>query len=63
MKHIYILAMALSLSLFSNAQTVIVQWTFHGGTSADSIAGAGIAANNTQVLKAIGTSAIDFSKN
>ena len=63
MKHIYILAMALSLSLFSNAQTVIVQWTFPGGTSADSIAGAGIAANNTQVLKAIGTSAIDFSKN
>ncbi|HEX7410749.1 MAG TPA: T9SS type A sorting domain-containing protein [Bacteroidales bacterium] len=63
MKHIYILAMALSLSLFSNAQTVIVQWTFPSGTSADSIAGVGIAANSAQVLKAIGTSAIDFSKN
>lgn len=63
MKHIYILAMALSLSLFSNAQTVIVQWTFPSGTSTDATAVAGIAANITRTMEAVGTSAIDFSKN
>lgn len=63
MKHIYILVFAILLALSSTAQTLIVKWTFPSGTSVDSIADGGIAANSTRALRAIGTSAIDFTKN
>jgi hypothetical protein len=46
-----------------NAQTLLAQWTIPTGTFADSLADGGITGNiSTKVLKAVGTTVIDFNK-
>jgi len=65
MKKIITLFAALLLgAVMTNAQVIIVKWTFPTGTSSDSIADGGIPVNLTKAIHTEGgTSAIDFTKN
>jgi hypothetical protein len=64
MKKYYLIILLMCLTQMLSAQTLLAKWSIPTGTFADSLADGGIVGNiSTKVLKAVGTTAIDFSKN
>lgn len=62
-KILTILTVLLMFSCKNEAQNVLAQWTFPTGTATDANPNVSTAENATKTLIAVGTSAIDFSKN
>ncbi len=64
MKKIFtILTVLMMFSCKNEAQNILAQWTFPTGTATDANPNVSTAENATKTLIAVGTSAIDFSKN
>lgn len=62
-KILTILTVLLMFSCKNEAQNVLAQWTFPTGTATDANPNVSTAENASKTLIAVGTSAIDFSKN
>jgi hypothetical protein len=64
MKKFYLVVTLICLTQVINAQTLLAKWSIPTGQPADSFADGGITGNiSVKVLKSIGTSVIDWSKN
>jgi len=64
MKKYYLIIVLICLAQVIDAQTLLAKWSIPTGTFADSLADGGITGNiSTKVLKAVGTTVIDFNKN
>ncbi len=59
----FIMAFSLLASSSIMSQTILAAWTFPSGTPTDSLADISVPQNSGKSIKAIGSSAIDYTKN